>query len=336
MKKPDIFKMLDVERKSLLRMPGNALKVWLFYWMKEGKERLGWSTEAGALEVLQMNRKTFYAARSWLVAHGWLKEITKRGRNHGEYHTAVFRVKEGTIPEKKDRRKENDPTGARATKKRLGLEAVAEFAVPAEDSESQILGQPVPKNGTGDQYENLGRDASQKTGREPSQKIREELDTVEVDTVESEPERKLVRETAKDSAPPDQNLETLFSEEQPQTQTLFNLLYPSGFESVALFNREAPHARACAEILAKENISAEKLLRYNRTHKPEPLRFRSCEQLHKALTAESQRTLNDFVGHDASSCRTCKALLMKDSNGKVLPSYRQNSGQRDIFGKGDI
>jgi hypothetical protein len=70
-KHPDIFKMLDVERKSVLRLPGNALKVWLFYWMKEGKERLGWTTEKDALEILRMNRNTFYTSRTWLVAHGW-------------------------------------------------------------------------------------------------------------------------------------------------------------------------------------------------------------------------------------------------------------------------
>lgn len=193
-KRPDIFKMLDVERKTFLGLPGNALKVWLFYWMKEGKERLAWSTEKGALEVLQMNRKTFYAARKWLVAHGWLKEVIKRGRYHGEYSTAVFRVKEGTIPESNDKRKGNDPSKARKTKKmraekrRLGLEAVAEFAVPAEESESQNLGLDVPKNGTGSQSQNLERNASQNSVREPSQNLREEVYTGEVDTVEVEPD----------------------------------------------------------------------------------------------------------------------------------------------------
>ena len=112
-------------------------------------------------------------------------------------------------------------------------------------------------------------------------------------------------ESAQDSAPPDQNFETLFSEEQPQTQTLFNLLYPSGFESVALFNREVPHARACAEKLAKEKVSVRELLKYNRTHKSAGLVFRSCAQLLKALSTDEQRVLQDFVGHDASSCRTC-------------------------------
>jgi hypothetical protein len=109
----------------------------------------------------------------------------------------------------------------------------------------------------------------------------------------------------------DQNLEVLFSEEQPQTQLLFEILYPNGFESVALFNREVPHARACAEKLAKEKVSVRELLKYNRTHKSAGLVFRSCAQLLKALSTDEQRVLQDFVGHDASSCRTCKAIAKK-------------------------
>ena len=132
----------------------------------------------------------------------------------------------------------------------------------------------------------------------------------------------------------DQNLETLFSEEQPKVQLLFEILYPHGFESVALFLKEVPHARACAEILAKENVGVKELLHYNKTHKTGGLKFRSCTQLHRALTAESQRLLNDFADHDAASCKTCKAAAKK-VDGNPLPAYRQNYGQREIL-KGDI
>src|SRR5271166_65933 len=48
-----------------------------------------------------------------LVKNGWLKPMSVRKRAHGEYATQVFRVKEGTVPEKKDRRKGNNPTSAR-------------------------------------------------------------------------------------------------------------------------------------------------------------------------------------------------------------------------------
>ena len=133
----------------------------------------------------------------------------------------------------------------------------------------------------------------------------------------------------------DQNLTTLLQKEQDRVQLLFDGLYPNGFSSVALFHKEVPHARACAEILANEKVSAKELLHYNKTHKSGALVFRSCAQLLKALTAEEQRLLNDFVGHESSSCRTCKALAKK-VDGVTLPVYRQNSGQRDIFGKGDI
>jgi hypothetical protein len=140
--------------------------------------------------------------------------------------------------------------------------------------------------------------------------------------------------TASGSNSVDQNLETLFSEEQPQVQTLFSILYPNGFESVALFLKEVPHARACVEILAREKVSVKELLHYNKTHKSGGLVYRSCEHLLRGLTSETQRTLNDFVGHDPGSCRVCKAALKK-ADGKSLPEYRQKSGQREIL-KGGI
>jgi len=132
----------------------------------------------------------------------------------------------------------------------------------------------------------------------------------------------------------DQNLETLFEKEPESVRLLFSLLYPNGFESLALFQREAPHARACAEILAREKVSPKELIKHNHTHKTGGLYFRSCAQMHKALTSETQRTLNDFVGHKPTACRTCKALAKK-VDGVALPGYRQQSGQREIL-KGDI
>jgi hypothetical protein len=111
-----------------------------------------------------------------------------------------------------------------------------------------------------------------------------------------------------------QDLQTLFQKEPNSVQLLFDGLYPNGFESVALFLKEVPHARACVEILAKEKIDVRELLKYNRTHKSGGLVFRSCAQLLKALTTDEQRTLNDFVGHESSSCRTCRALTKKGAS----------------------
>jgi len=172
MKKPDIFKTLDVERKGLLRLPGNALKVWLYYRMREGQERLAWATEKDICSVTGLHRDVMYDNRRWLVKNGWLKPMSVRKRAHGEYATQVFRVKEGTVPEKKDRRKGNNPTSARLGRARLEQEAIEEF---------------VGSLPMGNASEKSRQDASVTNLREQSEQIREELDTEEVDTVEVEP-----------------------------------------------------------------------------------------------------------------------------------------------------
>jgi hypothetical protein len=316
-KKPDIFKLLDVERKALLRVPGNALKIWLYYWMREGKERIAWGTEKEIRLATGLNKDTYRTWRKWLVDNGWLKPMGFTNRIHGEFGVPRFRVKEGTLPEIQ-----------RGRHPKLPLRDAAEETVRLAT-------------------EVLGAVAADAFGEIEKYTVKD--DTVKEDT-------KVVSELGSQGAPTplglssvDQNLKTLSSEEQPQDQNLqtllqkeqdgvqllFDGLYPNGFESVALFLREVPHARACAEILAKEKISVKELLKYNRTHKSGGLVFRSCAVLHKALTKEEQRTLNDFVGHDPKACRICKALAKK-VDGHVLPAYRQNSGQRNIFGKGDI
>jgi hypothetical protein len=301
-KKPDIFKLLDVERKALLRMPGNALKIWLYYWMREGKERIAWGTEKEITMATGLNKDTWRTWRKWLVENGWLKPMGFTNRLHGEFAVPRFRVKEGTLPETQ-----------RGRHRKLPLRDAAE--------ETMRLATEV-----------LGAVAAAAFGETEKYTVKD--DTVKEDTEGGSESVSQSTPTASGLTSVDQNLETLFSEEQPQVQLLFEILYPHGFSSVALFQKEVPHARACAEILAKEKIGVKELLHYNKTHKTGGLKFRSCVQLHKALTAETQRLLNDFADHDAASCKTCKAAAKK-VDGQVLPAYRQNSGQREIL-KGDI
>ena len=101
MKKPNIFKMLDVERKALLRMPGNALKIWLYYWMREGRERIAWASEEEICRHVGLNPKTMRTWRKWLVINGWLKPMGYRSADSGEFAVPKFRVDEGTLPETK-------------------------------------------------------------------------------------------------------------------------------------------------------------------------------------------------------------------------------------------
>jgi hypothetical protein len=100
-KKPDIFKMLDVKRKALLRLPVRALHVWLYYWMREGQERVAWASEEELCGALDMNRKTMRKWRNWLVENGWLKKMGYRNTDSGEFAVPRFRVKEGVLPETK-------------------------------------------------------------------------------------------------------------------------------------------------------------------------------------------------------------------------------------------
>jgi len=131
-RKPDIFKLLDVERKTLLRMPGNALKVWLYYWMREGKERIAWGTEKEIHEATDLNKDTIRSQRKWLVDNGWLKPMGFTRRIHGEFAVPRFRANEGTAPKISDGRSRNIPLG-NATKKTSGDAAEIFGAVAAEN-----------------------------------------------------------------------------------------------------------------------------------------------------------------------------------------------------------
>jgi Helix-turn-helix domain len=105
------FKKLECERRGYLRMPGNALKIWLYYYSREGEERLAWASEEEICKATDLNRDTMRKWRRWLVDNGWLKLMGHRDSKTGEFAIAIYRVKEGTVAETfSDGRSRNIPS----------------------------------------------------------------------------------------------------------------------------------------------------------------------------------------------------------------------------------
>jgi hypothetical protein len=93
------FKKIDCTRREFLRMPGNALKIWMYYYTREGKERLAWASEEELCEATDLNRDTMRKWRNWLIENGWFKLMGHRDAKTGEFAVGIYRVKEGTVPE---------------------------------------------------------------------------------------------------------------------------------------------------------------------------------------------------------------------------------------------
>lgn len=93
------FKKLDCQRKTFLRLPPNALKIWLYYFLREGEERRAWASEEDICDVTAMNRDTMRKWRNWLETNGWLQLLGHRDPQTGEFAVPIYRVDEGTIPE---------------------------------------------------------------------------------------------------------------------------------------------------------------------------------------------------------------------------------------------
>jgi len=135
------FKKIDCTRRGFLRMPGNALKIWLYYYTREGAERLAWASEKELCEATGLNRDVMYDWRNWLEENGWLKRMGSKHHGDGRFAMAIFRVKEGTVPEKKDGRKSNrvrkSPTGEPVGKNRT--RPVGENRSPSSRQKSESV-----------------------------------------------------------------------------------------------------------------------------------------------------------------------------------------------------
>jgi hypothetical protein len=278
------FKMLMCERKALLRMPGNALKIWMYYWMKEGPERLAWTTEEAVCEGTNLNKDTMHKWRNWLVDHNWLKPMGRKKREHGEFGVPVFRVKEGdAITEDfSDGRSRNFPS--RSTPKTLG----------ADDTEN-ISG--VPSNIFG-----------------------EEVDTDQVDTVLVD--SKLVSQSVSEipfaslttpSVVIQEKSSVLYWSEQEQRELSFEeyLFAQDVYLDLLPKGRmlEADVIRL-AELAIKYGMTYLRAVWFwNKLHKDKGLQFRSISQFAEALESESDNNVASQMDyHDQASCPKCKKL----------------------------
>lgn len=107
------FKKLYFDWDAIYLMPGPALKIWLYHYRKEGRDRTSWPSRETLCENLGMNKETLTKYRQWLIDYGWLEKVGERSSG-GEFSVPIFRTDQGCIPDKShDGRQDNDPTKAR-------------------------------------------------------------------------------------------------------------------------------------------------------------------------------------------------------------------------------
>jgi hypothetical protein len=94
------FKKFFCDDRAVFRLPGNAVKLWLYYYAREGPERRSWPTAETICTDLGINQNTLFRWRAFLVEYGWLKKVGDHRRQDGEFSVPEFAVKRGTVPEK--------------------------------------------------------------------------------------------------------------------------------------------------------------------------------------------------------------------------------------------
>jgi hypothetical protein len=95
------FKMLycSPEYDLVFRLPDPALKLWLFYYRKEGATREGWACNETISMTCGMSEKTITKWRKYLRKYGWLEQIGVH-QIKGKGSTPLMRCHRGTIPTK--------------------------------------------------------------------------------------------------------------------------------------------------------------------------------------------------------------------------------------------
>jgi hypothetical protein len=89
--------LIGEEWDDVYLLPLAAFKVWWFHYRCEWEDRNSWPGESTIRKKLNINRKTLYSARKWLIEHGWLVQTSGAYRKHNP----TFRVERGWIPGKK-------------------------------------------------------------------------------------------------------------------------------------------------------------------------------------------------------------------------------------------
>lgn len=277
------FKKIDCTRRGFLRMPGNALKIWLYYYTREGAERLAWASEEELCEATGLNRDVMYDWRNWLEENGWLKRMGSKHHGDGRFAMAIFRVKEGTVPEKKDGRKGNrvwkSPTGEPVGKNRT--RPVGENQTPTSRGKSESV-----------QSVKIGEEVEPVLQVEPQRQV----EPFEVEEV-SESVSKLLA-NSENSATPSREAE---NQNRNVAEEIYKKLIPSGTPSEESLS-------TLANLIAKDGETyLADVWAWNKKHKSGGLRFRSVRQFADALASvEDNSARVQFGDHDPADCPVCK------------------------------
>jgi hypothetical protein len=270
------FKKIDCVRRTLLKMPGNALKIWLYYYMREGKERLAWASEEELCETLDLNRDTMRKWRTWLVDNGWMKLMGHRDPKTGEFSTPIYRVKEGTVTENiSDGRRRNIP---------LRSQPKVSVAVPAE-----VFGEEVDTYKQVDSERQVEPKVSQSVSEIPFASL-----TTSSDNSQEKSDRLFFSKQ--------ENRELDF-EEYNVAQDLYLDLLPVGKMAEADVIR-------LAELAIKYGMTYIRAIWFwNKLHKDKGLQFRSISQFAAAIESESDNNIaSQYDYHRRSDCPKCKKL----------------------------
>lgn len=96
------YKLLDPNRKAVLRLPHLAFKLWMTYWMFESDDQEAYVSNATLEEATGMTENTIIKWRKWLVKHGWLRPCggTAAERyskaTRGAHQVLIYRVDDPT------------------------------------------------------------------------------------------------------------------------------------------------------------------------------------------------------------------------------------------------
>jgi hypothetical protein len=131
------FYVGDEWRKVFL-IPASAFKVWWYHYSRENKRRESWPSIGLIAAECDLERKTVFAARKWLVDNGWLVEVRRLENSN----IPVYRVEKGIAPYGEETPEIG--TDDEAVPKN-GTTAVPFFGTPPVPENGTT---PIPKNGT--------------------------------------------------------------------------------------------------------------------------------------------------------------------------------------------
>jgi hypothetical protein len=89
-------KILDPTRKGLLKLHGNALKIWMAHWMHENIHDKSWPSIPSLMAETELSHNTVEKWRSWLVRNGWLEKTGKHPIPDNNGYTPEVTAKDGS------------------------------------------------------------------------------------------------------------------------------------------------------------------------------------------------------------------------------------------------